>query len=66
MSAGQESDDYFRHIRESLEADKRDAARYRWIRERGAWETEEYLNGLTPEQYDAAVDAAMSAEGTTK
>lgn len=37
----------------------RDAARYRWIRQRGAWETEAVLNGLTPEQYDAAVDAAM-------
>jgi hypothetical protein len=39
-----------------------DAARYRWIRERGAWETESFLNGLTAIEYDAAIDAAMKAE----
>lgn len=41
----------------------RDAKRYRWIRERGAWETEAFLNGLTPEEYDAAVDAAIREGG---
>ena len=41
------------------EAVERDAARYRWIRERGAWETEAFLNGLSPIDYDCAVDKAM-------
>lgn len=40
-------------------AEHRDAMRYRWIRERGAWDTEAALNGLSPEEYDAALDAAM-------
>lgn len=39
---------------------ERDAKRYRWIRQRGAWETESFLNGLTPEEYDAALDKAMA------
>lgn len=39
-----------------------DAKRYRWIREHGAWETEAFLNGLTPAEYDAAVDKAMRDE----
>ena len=36
---------------------RRDAARYRWLRERPAWETEAFLGGLGPKQFDAAVDA---------
>ena len=36
----------------------RDADRYRWERQNPAWETEAYLGGMTPEQYDAALDAA--------
>ena len=40
----------------ALEAD---AWRYRWERENPAWETEAYLGGMTPEQYDAAIDHAI-------
>ena len=43
---------------------RRDAERYRWIRLRGAWDTEAFLNGLSPEQYDDALDAAMAAEAS--
>ena len=38
---------------------ERDAARYRWLRERGAWETEAFLNGLTDDEFDVAIDDAM-------
>ena len=33
-----------------------DANRYRWLREHPAFETESFLSGLTPEQYDLVVD----------
>ena len=45
---------------------ERDAVRYRWIRERGAWETEAFLAGISPEEYDAAIDAAMPAQSDTE
>lgn len=48
-----------------IEGLERDAKRYRWIREHGAWETEAFMMGLTPEQYDEALDKAM-AEGTVR
>lgn len=50
-------------IRAALEESGRDAERYRWLREHGAWETEAFLGSLTAEQYDAAIDAARAAEG---
>lgn len=37
----------------------RDVQRYRWLREHGAWETEAFLNGLSAEQYDKALDERM-------
>lgn len=36
-------------------------ARYMWLRQNPAWETEAYLAGLSPEEFDAAVDAARGA-----
>lgn len=39
---------------------RRDAARYRWIRQHGAWETEALLNSLQPEEYDELVDRFMA------
>lgn len=50
---------------EEIAALRADAERYRWIRQRGAWETEAFLNGLSPEQYDAAIDAAMADTPST-
>lgn len=38
---------------------KIDAMRYQWLREHPAWETEAFLSGLTPEEFDAAVDKAI-------
>lgn len=32
--------------------------RYAWLREHPAWESEAFLAGLTPEEFDAAVDKA--------
>lgn len=34
------------------------AERYAWEREHPAWESEAYLSGVTPEEYDAAIDKA--------
>lgn len=44
-----------------LEAALRDAERYRWLRTAGAWDSEIGLNILSerPDDFDAAVDAAM-------
>jgi hypothetical protein len=43
------------------DAARADAERYRWIRSQGcSWETEAFISGLSPEQYDAAIDAARS------
>lgn len=40
----------------------RDAARYRWIRAQGgSWESEAFLSGLTPEEYDRELDRAVEA-----
>jgi len=36
--------------------------RYAWLRENPAWETEVFLSGLTPEQFDVAVDKAIPAD----
>jgi hypothetical protein len=36
--------------------------RYRWLRENPAFETEAFLSGLTPEEYDAAVDKARMSQ----
>jgi hypothetical protein len=36
-----------------------DVRRYRWLRENPAFETEAFLGGLTPEEFDQAVDGAM-------
>lgn len=48
---------------EENEALAKDAARYRWVRTAGAWDSEIGLNSKTPEQYDAEVDAAMQHKG---
>ena len=40
----------------------KDAARYRWLRLNPDFESEAALMGMTPEMYDAAVDAAMAAD----
>lgn len=40
----------------------RDAERYRWIREHGAWETEAFLNGLSAEEYDREIDKRMEID----
>jgi len=45
---------------ERLGKEERDALRYRWIRRHGAWETEAFLNGLSPEEYDVALDKCMA------
>jgi hypothetical protein len=37
----------------------RDADRYRWLRQNPAFETEAFLGGLTPEQFDTVVDRGM-------
>lgn len=49
-------------VREELEAIARDAARYRWLRRAGAWESEIGMDLLSedPAKFDAAVDAAMA------
>jgi hypothetical protein len=38
----------------------RDAERYRWLREHGAWESEAFLNGTSPAEFDAALDARIA------
>jgi hypothetical protein len=39
-----------------------DAERYQWIRSRGgSWETEMFLSGLSPLEYDREVDKARGA-----
>ena len=38
------------------------ARRYEWIRKNPAFETEAFLSGLTPEEYDALVDSMMGLE----
>lgn len=40
---------------------ERDANRYRWLREHPAFETEAFLGGLTPEEFDKVVDERRSA-----
>jgi hypothetical protein len=45
---------------DKYEATLKDARRYQWLREHPAWETEAFLGGLSPEQFDAAVDKAMA------
>ena len=40
---------------------EQDAARYRYLRNNPDWETEMFLSGLTPVEFDAAIDAAMKA-----
>ena len=42
--------------------DELDARRYRWLRTAGAWESELGMDSMTPEQFDARVDAEMEAE----
>jgi hypothetical protein len=37
----------------------KDAERYRWLREHPAFETEAFLSGLAPSQYDLMVDSHM-------
>ncbi len=39
-----------------------DAERYRWLRKHPAWETEAFLSGITPTEYDAAIDDRMDEE----
>lgn len=39
-----------------------DARRYRWLRTAGAWESEIGMDSMTPEQFDARVDAEIEAE----
>ena len=36
------------------------AGRYKWIRENPAWETEAFLSGLTPKEYDSEIDKRIS------
>lgn len=36
--------------------------RYSWLRENPAFETEAFLSGLTPEEFDAVVDARMEQD----
>ena len=50
-------------LENELAAAQRDAERYRWIREHGAWETESFLSSLDPEQYDAAIDNRINQQG---
>lgn len=40
---------------------ERDAARYRWLRINPDWESEAALSGMTPEDFDMAVDSAIRA-----
>ena len=44
------------------EHDKRDAARYRWLRDSADSYTWDYLGGIGADRVDAAVDAAMVKE----
>lgn len=48
-----------RDLASQVEALQADAARYRWERQNPAWETESFLGGLSPKEYDAAIDEAM-------
>jgi len=50
------------NLRTAIDSLVADAARYRWLREHPAWETEAFLSGLTAEQFDAAIDAAMELD----
>lgn len=45
---------------EAFEQMAKDAARYRFLRECPAFETEAFLTGLTPEQFDLVVDSHMN------
>ncbi len=42
------------------EALRKDAARYQWLRDAGAWESEVVLDSLTPEEFDTRVDEAIA------
>lgn len=55
-SAAAEYEEGMAALRERLAEAERDAARYRWLRDR-AWPFE--FNGDTPADADAAIDAAM-------
>jgi hypothetical protein len=50
-----------RDARDKQAALEQDAVRYRWLRNNPDWETEMFLSGLTPVEFDAAIDAAMKA-----
>ena len=54
--------DYRSNVRAAIESLAADAARYRWLREHPAWETEAFLSWLTPQEFDTAVDAAMGGQ----
>lgn len=54
--------DFCRQLERELAAAQKDAARYRWLRGAGAWESEIGMDVLSenPEAFDAAVDARMN------
>lgn len=59
---GKELADFCRQLERELAATQKDAARYRWLRGAGAWESEIGMDVLSenPEAFDAAVDARMN------
>jgi hypothetical protein len=44
-----------RDLAQQVEDLQADARRYQWLRLHPAWETEAFLGGLSPEEFDAAV-----------
>jgi len=70
--------DLLERAAEKIEAEQKDAARYRWLRDRSIW-TLISANGITrlahrlpigftpieqdADEYDAAIDAALSTQG---
>ena len=56
-----EVEDEIAELRAKVAELERDAARYRWVRTHGAWESETGLDILSenPEDYEAAVDLWM-------
>ena len=47
---------------EAVARDSIDSERYRWLRENPAFETEAFLSGLTPTEFDAVVDARIEQD----
>ena len=65
-AAPQSTAEAVRSLEADVEALRKDAERYRWLRTAGAWESEIGMNILAeePASFDAAVDAAMGCSAS--